>query len=175
MKIKPTAADVIMEILSLVLMIGVSLYIFIRWSSIPDKIPMHYNFAGEIDRWGGKGELLFLIAIAWGIWLLITVTERFPKFWNTGVEVTEKNREHVYRTLKYMVKTMKLIIVIIFTYLILHTLTVRNLPGWFFFGICGAADRRYGFLADMAVPEKSPAGITSVSVEIFENMSIRNT
>ena len=59
MKIKPTAADVIMEILSLVLMIGVSLYIFIRWSSIPDKIPMHYNFAGEIDRWGGKGELLF--------------------------------------------------------------------------------------------------------------------
>ena len=116
MKIKPTAADVIMEILSLVLMIGVSLYIFIRWSSIPDKIPMHYNFAGEIDRWGEKGELLFLIAIAWGIWLLITVTERFPKFWNTGVEVTEKNREHVYRTLKYMVKTMKLIIVIIFTY-----------------------------------------------------------
>ena len=137
MKIKPTAADVIMEILSLVLMIGVSLYIFIRWSSIPDKIPMHYNFAGEIDRWGEKGELLFLIAIAWGIWLLITVTERFPKFWNTGVEVTEKNREHVYRTLKYMVKTMKLIIVIIFTYLILHTLTVRNLPGWFLLAFVG--------------------------------------
>lgn len=137
MKIKPTAADVIMEILSLVLMIGVSLYIFIRWSSIPDKIPMHYNFAGEIDRWGEKGELLFLIAIAWGIWLLITVTERFSKFWNTGVEVTEKNREHVYRTLKYMVKTMKLIIVIIFTYLILHTLTVRNLPGWFLLAFVG--------------------------------------
>ena len=161
MKIKPTAADVIMEILSLVLMIGVSLYIFIRWSSIPDKIPMHYNFAGEIDRWGEKGELLFLIAIAWGIWLLITVTERFPKFWNTGVEVTEKRQgacvphpeiygqnhetDHSdYFHIPYPAYTDR-----------------QKSAGLVSSGICGTADRRYGFLADMAVPEKSPAGITA--------------
>lgn len=131
MKIKTTAADVIMEIAGLVLMIGVSAGILIYWPSVPDKIPMHYNFAGEIDRWGGKGELLFLLAIAWGIWLLITVTEVFPKFWNTGVKVTEENKEHVYRTLKYMIKSMKLIIVFIFTYLILYTLTGKNQPGYF--------------------------------------------
>ena len=64
MKIKTTAADMIMEIAGLVLMIGASAGILIYWPSIPDKIPMHYNFAGEIDRWGGKGELLFLLAIA---------------------------------------------------------------------------------------------------------------
>lgn len=138
MKIKTTAADIVMEALGLVLMLGVSLYISVRWPSVPDKIPAHYNFAGEIDRWGEKGELVFLLAIAWGIWLLITVTERFPRFWNTGVEVTEQNRFHVYRTLKYMIKTMKLIIAAVFTCLILHTLTGENLPGWFFLVLLGA-------------------------------------
>ena len=127
----------IMEIAGLVLMIGASAGILIYWPSIPDKIPMHYNFAGEIDRWGGKGELLFLLAIAWGIWLLITVTEGFPKFWNTGVKVTEENKEHVYRTLKYMIKTMKLIIVFIFTYLILYALTGKNQPGYFLLASMG--------------------------------------
>lgn len=137
MKIKPTAADIIMEALSLLLLAGTSAGLFFYWPSIPDKVPMHYNFAGEIDRWGGKGEIIFLLMIAWGIYLLITVTERFPRIWNTGVKVTPENRERVYRTLKYMIKTMKLIIAVIFTYLILHTLSGRNLPGWFTFAFLG--------------------------------------
>lgn len=54
MKIKNSAADIIMEVLGLIMLIGTPLYLFISWPSIPDKLPMHYNFAGEIDRWGGK-------------------------------------------------------------------------------------------------------------------------
>lgn len=29
-------------------------------SLLPDSIPAHYNFAGEVDRWGSKYEQLFL-------------------------------------------------------------------------------------------------------------------
>ncbi len=30
---------------------------------LPDRVPLHYNFAGEIDRWGSKWELLLLPGI----------------------------------------------------------------------------------------------------------------
>lgn len=30
---------------------------------LPDRVPMHFNAAGEIDRWGGKYENLLLIAV----------------------------------------------------------------------------------------------------------------
>ena len=30
------------------------------WNLLPDRIPGHYNGAGEIDRWTGKWELLLL-------------------------------------------------------------------------------------------------------------------
>ena len=31
---------------------------------LPDRVPLHYNFAGEIDRWGSKWEYLLLPGIA---------------------------------------------------------------------------------------------------------------
>ena len=131
MKIKNSPADIIMEALGLVMLIGTPLYLVIRWPSIPDKLPMHYNFAGEIDRWGGKGEVLFLVVMVWILYLMISLVEHFPSVWNTGVQVTQENRMRVYRTLKYMVKTLKLAMTLVFTFLIFNTVAGTPLPGWF--------------------------------------------
>lgn len=30
------------------------------WHLVPDSIPAHWNAAGEIDRWGGRWELLIM-------------------------------------------------------------------------------------------------------------------
>ena len=131
MKIKNSPADIIMEVLGLIMLIGTPLYLFISWPSIPDKLPMHYNFAGEIDRWGGKGEILFIVVMLWIMYLMISLVEHLPSVWNTGVQVTPENRVRVYRTLKYMVKTLKLAMTLVFTFLILNTVAGTPLPGWF--------------------------------------------
>lgn len=131
MKIKLSPMDILIEILSMFLLIGTTVYLAAVWTSVPEKIPMHYNFAGEIDRWGGKGELLFLLAMTWGLFVLVSVIERFPQIWNTGVKVTPENKGRVYRILKYMLKTMKLCIMLIFSFLIIHTIRMEALPGWF--------------------------------------------
>ena len=42
---------------------------------LPDKIPAHYNAAGEVDRWGSKYEMLIfpgLIVITRGVMALMT-------------------------------------------------------------------------------------------------------
>lgn len=131
MKIKHGIVDWIMEAISLLLLIGASLYLLIGWDSFPEKLPGHYNFAGEVDRWGDKKELIFLAAVAWVLYLLILTVERFPRIWNTGVQVTPQNRVRVYRTLKYMLGTMKLLINGIFTFLIVYTPLGQALPVWF--------------------------------------------
>ena len=60
MKIKNNKIDILMEVLCLVMLVGLTIYLGISWSSLPDKIPAHYDFAGNIDRWGKKGELLIV-------------------------------------------------------------------------------------------------------------------
>ena len=36
-------------------------YLFLVWEKLPLKIPMHWNYKGEIDRFGSKEELIILI------------------------------------------------------------------------------------------------------------------
>lgn len=131
MKIKTSVIDVVLECLTLLILAGSTLYLLVNWPSMPEQIPAHYNFAGEIDRWGGKGEVVVLVVIMWLLCVGITVLERVPGIWNTGVKVTPANIYHVYRTLKYMIKTMKFLIVLIFGFLIVNSVLGKPLPGWF--------------------------------------------
>ena len=100
MNIKDTRADTIMEYLCRIMLIGTLIYLIVCWSTIPDQIPTHYNAAGEIDDWGGKGMIWFTVIISWALYLGISFVERYPDIWNTGVEITRKNSEKVYRLLK---------------------------------------------------------------------------
>ena len=36
------------------------LYLAYVWKSLPEKVPIHWNMAGEIDRYGSKTELLLI-------------------------------------------------------------------------------------------------------------------
>ncbi|HOK63632.1 MAG TPA: hypothetical protein PLE17_07050, partial [Soehngenia sp.] len=83
---------------------------------------------GNIDRWGSKNELIVLPIIAWIMFIGISVLERFPKVWNTGVKVTEENAYRVYSTLYDMIKTLKLMLVIIFSFLTINSIHMNNLP-----------------------------------------------
>ena len=131
MKIENTKADRILDIIGWILLIGTLAYLILGWSSFPDQIPMHYNGAGEIDRWGGRGEIIVIEVVMWILYLGIGLVEKYPQIWNTGVEVTPQNREKVYRILKYMLKTLKTLTALIFAYLIVNSLQGTPLPGWF--------------------------------------------
>ena len=137
MKIKNNKIDWILEGLCLVMLVGLTLYLIFSWGSLPDKIPAHYDFAGNIDRWGKKGEILIVPIMSWVLYLMITGLEQIPSLWNTGVQVTVENQWRVYRTLKYMIKSLKLIMVADFTYMTMNSLTGEPLPGWFTLIILG--------------------------------------
>ena len=130
MKIKNTKIDWIIEIVCLLLLGGITLYLILNWSFMPDKIPMHYNIAGEIDRWGKKTEIIFIPVVSWLLYGFITLMEQFPKTWNTGVQVTEENAPRVYRVLKSMVKTTKLFMVIMFFYITICSITAQSMSPW---------------------------------------------
>lgn len=116
------------DIICIALLFGMSIYLLISWGNLPDKIPGHYDALGNIDRWGSKNELIVLPIISWIMFIGISVLERYPKVWNTGVKVTEENVYRVYSTLYDMIKTLKLMLVIIFSFLTINSIHMNNLP-----------------------------------------------
>lgn len=141
-KIKRSKLDIITEIGCLVCLFGLLIYFVLNWGGFPDEIPGHYNAAGEIDRWGSKTELFILPVVSLVLYAFLSLLERFPQIWNTGVTITEENRERVYRTLKNMVQLLKLSMVIFFVIMSYIQSTAQSISGWFilffmiiFFGI----------------------------------------
>lgn len=117
--------DKIMTVVGFIALTAVTAYIIIEWSAIPDEIPSHYNLAGEVDNTGGKGLLIFLLCLAWGIWLPLQIISMVPQIWSTGVEVNRRNQEKIYRILQTMLEALKLEISLSFSYMIFCTAAGR--------------------------------------------------
>lgn len=131
MKINRTGYDIVVNIICVGLLLGIVVYLMFSWERIPEKIPGHYNVAGDIDRWGSKEELLILLIITWIMYIGLTVIEKFPQMWNTGVQVTEQNKEQVYRILKKLLETVKLVTVAAFSFITVNSSIAIELPLWY--------------------------------------------
>lgn len=130
-KIERNALDIFEAIVSLSCLVGVTVYLILAWKTIPDQIPAHYNAAGEVNRWGSKSELIVLPIISWMLFGMITLIERIPQVWNTGVRITDENRTVVYRLLKNLIAWVKMITLSIFGSLTVISSLSLNLPIWF--------------------------------------------
>ena len=130
-KIARSSFDILVNILCIGMLAGVLIYLALNWGKLPDPLPAHYNAAGEVDRWGSKGELLALPVINIIMYLGITAVESFPQIWNTGVAVTETNKEQLYRILKNLIGSVKLIVVLVFSYITLSSSLAVGLSIWF--------------------------------------------
>ena len=137
MKMKPSprhsAADIAMTAAGFLGLSAVTGYIAIKWASIPEEIPSHYNMAGEVDAMGGKGLLIFLLITAWGLWVMLGAVTLILKVCDAdaGIGVDQRKQEKNNRTLKTMVELLKLFLAVAFIYIIVCTITARSL-GWYF-------------------------------------------
>lgn len=63
-------------------------YLAYLWKDLPEKVPVHWNGSGEIDRWGDKVELLiipFLLPLlTYLIFLLVPIIDPKGKIKNMG-------------------------------------------------------------------------------------------
>lgn len=133
-KIERNALDILETIVSLLSLVGVVVYLILAWKTIPDQIPAHYNAAGEVNRWGSKSELIVLPIISWLIFGLITLAERFPSIWNTGVRITPENRDAVYRLLKNLIAVIKIFVLLMFGSITVISSLRLSLPVWYILG-----------------------------------------
>ena len=123
MDFREMRTDKILEYLCRIILAGTLVFLIAYWSRIPAQVP-------EIDSWGGKGMIWFIVIMSWVMYLGITFVEKYPEIWNTGVKITKKNAEKVYRLLKYLIRTSKLIMVAVFCSLAVFSALASPLPAW---------------------------------------------
>lgn len=65
------------EVPQLALIAGMVLLAGVTWSTAPERIPVHWNIAGEVDRYGGKLEgLLAIPLLSLGLYAMMLLLPR---------------------------------------------------------------------------------------------------
>ncbi|MFB3387836.1 SdpI family protein [Flavobacterium sp. LAR06] len=93
-------------------------YLAIIWNNLPEKVPVHWNYKGEIDRWGDKFSLitiLFLLPVL--IYVLMTFIPR----------IDPKNRISLMGGKFYQLKFILVLFMSLIALLILYTTKERSI------------------------------------------------
>lgn len=80
---------------------------------------------------GDKSSCVVLLVIGGVMWLMMWGIEQVPMIWNTGVMVTEENRGRVYRILKNLLVTIRLVVAAIFAWMTVCSARSQPLGSWF--------------------------------------------
>lgn len=114
LKLPKTLFEKIIELLSILFLLGMYGFVILNWSEIPDRIPTHFNIMGEPDRWGGKWSVLILPIIATFLFKMMFILSKFPHIHNYPVKVTPENAEKLYRISRKMLITMNFLLTLFF-------------------------------------------------------------
>ena len=131
MKLKYSKVQVVIEIVAGIILIYMFVNLFLKWDSIPNWVPTHYNIYGEIDAWGDKNNVLFVPIMGAGIYAIMTMVTLFPSIWNMPVTITESNKGKVYGAMKTMLLLLKAEILGLFLFMNYNVVSRRTLSPYF--------------------------------------------
>lgn len=112
MKVQKDSFARIGHAVSAALVVATFVHVAVSWGTMPDSIPAHYGIDGTPDAWGGKDSALVAPCAMLLIFGIFFVTSRHPGLWNTGVTVTEQNRDAVYRVLGRLIASIEAVAVL---------------------------------------------------------------
>ncbi|WP_062353559.1 DUF1648 domain-containing protein [Bacillus kwashiorkori] len=96
LKIPKTTSEKLWDIVGLSIFLSSVIFLIFVWNQLPDKVPAHYNFIGEIDRWGSKWELILSPSISLFMLVFLQILERFPETHNYPARLNDSNVKEFY-------------------------------------------------------------------------------
>lgn len=80
-----------------VVLLAPPVFLWTIWQKLPDRVPMHYNISGEVDRYGNKSELITVMGVMFllniGVYLLLSNIHRIDprkKYTNENMPVMKR-------------------------------------------------------------------------------------
>lgn len=121
----------VLDISSIVLWLISIILIMINIADSPDKIPSHYNFAGNADAWSTKTFIFFMPVLGLLIWLILHYLVSNPnidKYIHVPSLYDQPNKAQIENA-KLLIYFIKFEMMALFTFLVIKDLyTALGMP-----------------------------------------------
>ena len=111
--------------LALLALLGGTIFVLLRWPSLPEQLPARFGADGSITAWGGSESLTLLLVLSWVMFAAMLVLSFFPQSWNIP-----RRTPRAYQAAGDAMAAIRLVIALFFVYLELCTALVRGIGVW---------------------------------------------
>lgn len=126
LKVQLTTTDKLLELLGWGVLLALWVWTGTSYSNLPDSIPTHFNAAGEADDYGRKASIFGLPVVASLLYIGLTLLNRVPHSFNFPTPVTQENALIQYTNATRMIRSLKLILVLVFSGISYQTIQQAN-------------------------------------------------
>jgi uncharacterized membrane protein len=121
-KIRRKRLDWVIEFVSLFFLLILIALPLIFSKDLPEKVPVHFNLAGDPDRYGTRLSLWLLPLVGFVTYLGMTILESFPQIYNYPVKITAENIVKQYTMGTRLIRILKTVILIVYSFLSYQTI-----------------------------------------------------
>ncbi len=116
----------VLHTVSFVIVLLIWLLILIYYNTLPDTIPVHYNFSGVADGFGPKNDLFLLAAIAAIMFLIVYFSGYLIRFLKHSGKVPGGKELNQLDNSCRMLAGVNLVLSLTFGYIALRTIQLAN-------------------------------------------------
>lgn len=114
---KISKAEVVFEIIAIVSIIISWWYLITMWDKMPNVVPTHFNFKGEVNGYGSKNSLFILPIMSVIMFIAFNILSMFPHIFNYPIKITMENAKRQYANARLLLIVIMAEINVIFLYL----------------------------------------------------------
>ena len=86
-----------LRLATLVAAAAITVFLLVRYPSLPETIPTHFGLTGEADAWGPRSTILLPMALFTGLAVVMAWLSGRPQVFNYPIVITDANAQSVYR------------------------------------------------------------------------------
>lgn len=113
------------DALGVLILLGMTIFVLLRWPSLPKQLPARFGAGGEITVWGDRSSLMLLLVLSWVMFAGMAVLSFFPQSWNIP-----KRTPRAYQAAADAMSVLRLILALFFAYMEFCTALCRGIGVW---------------------------------------------
>ncbi len=122
----------ILDVVAIVGIVASFAIVISNWKTLPERIPSHFDFAGNVNRFDSKNILWFFPLSSTFSFFLLKIISRLPHTFNYPIAITTENAPVQYRLALNMMYWLRAEMIWLFTLIQWQIVVAAASPGYGF-------------------------------------------
>ncbi len=132
LEIDRSPQEAILDLVAIAGIVASFVIVISNWETLPDQIPTHFRFDGQINRFSSKNVLWFFSLSSTFSFFLLKIVSRRPHTFNYPIAITPENAAVQYRLALSMMYWLRAEMIWLFTLIQWQIIVAATSPGYGF-------------------------------------------